>query len=156
MHPSARKNQVENGVQQQRSQQGGIPARPSREHVRAAFEHIIKLKNDYSPERIRQRVPAIDIPAEQRMEYNTILEQLHEACTDLDPKLPFLFAITRNEDLIRRLVVIAQTAIYHWEMVSSCSSCKLLVTLDTLRTMLQQVHRTNEIMARAVPTDLRI
>lgn len=40
------------------------------------------------------------------MEYNTVLEQLHRACTDLDTKLPMLFAVLKKEDVIRRLVII--------------------------------------------------
>jgi hypothetical protein len=51
-------------------------------------------------------VPAIDVPAEQRMEYNTVLEQLHRACIDLDHKLPMLFVVLKKEEVVRRLVII--------------------------------------------------
>jgi hypothetical protein len=51
-------------------------------------------------------MPVIDVPAEQRMEYNTVLEQLHRACTDLEHKLPMYYAILRKEEVVRRLVII--------------------------------------------------
>lgn len=53
-----------------------------------------------------QNVPPIEVPAEQRMEYNTVLEQLHRSCVDLDQKLPMLFAVLKKEDVVRRLVII--------------------------------------------------
>jgi hypothetical protein len=133
------------GQQPQPPQQPGI-ARPSREHLQAAMAHIAKLKTDYSPERMLANVPAIDVPAEQRMEYNTVLEQLHRACTDLDHKLPMLFAVLKKEDVVRRLVIIVQTAIQQRAMISS-GSARFLVTLETLRTMLQQVQHMNESFA---------
>jgi hypothetical protein len=61
-----------------------------------------------------QNVPAIDVPAEQRMEYNTVLEQLHRACTELDHKLPMLYAVLKKEDVVRRLVIIVSVSC--WEI----------------------------------------
>ncbi|KAJ7158919.1 hypothetical protein C8R46DRAFT_404752 [Mycena filopes] len=135
--------QMENAQQPQQHHPGQPLARPSREHLQAAMAHIAKLKSDYSPERMLQNVPPIDVPAEQRMEYNTVLEQLHRACMDLDQKLPMLFAVLKKEDVVRRLVIIVQTAIQQRAMISS-GSTRFLVTLDTLRTMLQQVQHMND------------
>ncbi|KAJ7274552.1 hypothetical protein B0H12DRAFT_1228260 [Mycena haematopus] len=140
-HPGMQHNSMDG----QHPQQPGL-ARPSREHLQAAMVHIAKLKNDYSPERMLANVPAIDVPAEQRMEYNNVLEQLHKACMDLDHKLPMLFAVLKKEDVVRRLVIIVQTAIQQRAMISSGSS-RFLVTLETLRTMLQQVQGMNESFA---------
>jgi len=58
-----------------------------------------------------QNVPPIDVPAEQRMEYNTVLEQLHRACNELDQKLPMIFAVLKKEDVVRRLVIIVSLII---------------------------------------------
>ncbi|KAK7032988.1 ARID domain-containing protein [Favolaschia claudopus] len=121
-------------------------ARPSRENVQAAMAYISKLKTDYSAERMLANVPAIDVPVEQRMEYNTVLEQLHRACVDLDHKLPMVYAVLKKEDVVRRLVIIVQTAIQQRAMISS-GSTRFLVTLDTLRTMLQQVQHMIESFA---------
>ncbi|KAJ6577233.1 hypothetical protein B0H19DRAFT_1019558 [Mycena capillaripes] len=149
-HPGMHNNNPMDLQQQQQQPQQQHPqqsiARPSREHLQAAFAHITKLKSDYSPERMLQNVPAIDVPAEQRMEYNTVLEQLHRACMDLDQKLPMLFAVLKKEDVVRRLVIIVQTAIQQRAMISS-GSTRFLVTLDTLRTMLQQVQHMNDSFA---------
>ncbi|KAJ7773049.1 hypothetical protein B0H16DRAFT_1363068 [Mycena metata] len=146
MRPGMQHGQMENG--QQPPQHPGQPqlARPSREHLQAAMAHITKLKSDYSPERMLQNVPPIEVPAEQRMEYNTVLEQLHRSCVDLDQKLPMLFAVLKKEDVVRRLVIIVQTAIQQRAMISS-GSTRFLVTLDTLRTMLQQVQHMNDSFA---------
>ncbi|KAJ6607365.1 hypothetical protein B0H10DRAFT_2072011 [Mycena sp. CBHHK59/15] len=135
-----------NMMENQQAGPAPVPSRPSREHLQAAMSHITKLKADYSPERMLQNVPPIDVPAEQRMEYNNVLEQLHRACTDLDSKLPMFFAVLKKEDVIRRLVIIVQTAIQQRAMISS-GSTRFLVTLDTLRTMLQQVQHMNESFA---------
>ncbi|KAJ7838639.1 hypothetical protein B0H14DRAFT_1082912 [Mycena olivaceomarginata] len=131
--------------QPQQPQQPGI-ARPSREHLQAAMAHITKLESDYCPERMLANAPAIDVPAEQRMEYNTVLEQLHRACIDLDHKLPMLFVVLKKEEVVRRLVIIIQTAIQQRAMISS-GSTRFLVTLETLRTMLQLVQHMNESFA---------
>ncbi|KAJ7864230.1 hypothetical protein B0H14DRAFT_444077 [Mycena olivaceomarginata] len=131
--------------QPQQPQQPGI-ARPIREHLQAAMAHITKLKSDYCSERMLANAPAIDVPAEQRMEYNTVLEKLHRACIDLDHKLPMLFVVLKKEEVVRRLVIIVQTAIQQRAMISSCST-RFLVTLETLRTMLQQVQHMNESFA---------
>ncbi|KAF8161742.1 hypothetical protein K438DRAFT_306116 [Mycena galopus ATCC 62051] len=133
------------GQQPQQPQQPGL-TRPTREHLQAAMLHIAKLKQDYSPERMLANVPAIDVPAEQRMEYNNVLEQLYRACKDLDCKLPMLLAILKKEDVVRRLVIIIQTAIQERAMIFSGSS-RFLVTLETLRTMLQQVRDMIESFA---------
>ncbi|KAF8134778.1 hypothetical protein K438DRAFT_795187 [Mycena galopus ATCC 62051] len=126
----------------QQPQQPDI-AQPSREHLEATTLHIAKLKADYSPERMLPNVPAIDVPAEQRKEYNNVLEQLHRGCTDLDQNLPMIFALIKNEVIVRRLIVIVQTAIQQRAMIFSGSS-RFLVTFETLRTMLEQVHIMNE------------
>ncbi|KAJ7674180.1 hypothetical protein B0H17DRAFT_161762 [Mycena rosella] len=126
--------------------QGQGLQRPTRETLQAAMSQITKLKTDYSPERMLSNVPMIDVPAEQRMEYNTVLEQLHRACMDLDQKLPMLYAVLKKEDVVRRLVIIIQTAVQQRAMISN-GSTRFLVTLDTLRTMLNQVLHMNESFA---------
>ncbi|CAK5268789.1 unnamed protein product [Mycena citricolor] len=125
---------------------GGLLAsitRPSRETVQAAINTITKLKQEFSPERMMQNVPPIEIPPEQRADYNTLLEQLHRASTDLDQKLPMLCATLKREEIIRRLVIIVQTAYQQRAMISS-GSTRYLVTLDSLRLMLAQVQQMNE------------
>ncbi|KAJ7323670.1 hypothetical protein DFH08DRAFT_969216 [Mycena albidolilacea] len=123
--------------QPQQPQQPGI-ARPSREHLQAAMAHITKLKSDYClGVRMLANVPAIDVPTEQRMEYNTVLEQLHRACIDLDHILPMLFVVLKESSLS------VQTAIQQRAMISP-GSTRFLATLETLRTMFQQVQHMNE------------
>ncbi|KAF7360366.1 Kinase-like protein [Mycena venus] len=130
----------------QQPQQPSI-ARPSRESdLQAAMVHIAKLKSDYSQERLLTDMPAMHVPAEQHREYNAVLEQLHGSCVDLDYKLPMLFAVLKKEDVVRRLVIIVQTAIHQRAMISS-GSTRFLVTLETLHTMLQHAEHINERFA---------
>ncbi|KAJ7104308.1 hypothetical protein B0H15DRAFT_809422 [Mycena belliarum] len=140
-HPGMQGNALEN-----QQQSGPGITRPSREHVQAAMAYISKLKSDYNPERMMSSCPPIDVPAEQRMEYNTFLEQLHRACSEMDLKLPMIYAVLKKEDVVRRLVVIVQTAVQQRALISS-GSTRFLVTLDTLKTMLSQVNQMMESFA---------
>ncbi|KAJ6544104.1 hypothetical protein B0H19DRAFT_1169638 [Mycena capillaripes] len=130
-------------------QLAGSPSKrwPNQKHLPAALAHITKLKSDLSLEWMLQSAPALDIPAEQRMEYNTVLEQLHTVCMELDPKLPTLFAALKlkREDILLELVFMVQTAIHQREMISS-DSPRFFVTLDFLHTMLQQVQEMNDFL----------
>lgn len=54
-------------------------------------------------------IPAItplQVPDEQRAEYNQALEQAYKMTVELDAKLPLYFAFFRNDDLLRKYVAI--------------------------------------------------
>ncbi|KAJ7126683.1 hypothetical protein C8R44DRAFT_701425 [Mycena epipterygia] len=122
-------------------------AEPSPAHFQAAMAYIASLKSDYNPEAMLQNTPPVDVPVEQHMEYSSILEQLHRACNKLDQNLPMIFVVLKNEDVVRRLVIIVQVSIQQRAMILS-GSTRFLVTLNTLRTMLQQVlHMTDSFAA---------
>nr|GAT60914.1 predicted protein [Mycena chlorophos] len=130
---------------------GQPPQRPTRESMQAAMVQLAKLKSEYGPERMLQNVPPIELPPDQRMEYNTVLEQLHRACMDLDHKLPMILAVLKNESVVRRYVIIVQTAIQQRAMITS-GSTRFLVTLETLRNMLLQVQTITENFATILST----
>ncbi|KAJ7052513.1 hypothetical protein C8F01DRAFT_1375908 [Mycena amicta] len=117
---------------------GQPPQRPTRE-------------TSMVPERMLSNVPPIEIPPEQRMEYNNILEQLHRACMELDHKLPMILAVLKSESVVRRYVIIVQTAIQQRAMITS-GSTRFLVTLDTLRNMMNQVQGISENFATILST----
>ncbi|KAJ7126729.1 hypothetical protein C8R44DRAFT_103842 [Mycena epipterygia] len=142
MPPGMQPNPMENPQPPQNVFVGPSPA-----HFQAAMAYIARLKSGYSPEQMMQNVPRIDVPAEQRMEYNTVLEQLYRACNELDHKLPMIFAVFKKEDVVRRLVIAVQTAIHQRAMISS-GDTRFLVGLDTLYTMLQQVLHMTDSFAR--------
>lgn len=49
---------------------------------------------------------ASQIPDEQRLEYNQLLEQVYKMTSDLDSKLHMYFVVFKNEDLLRKYVAI--------------------------------------------------
>ena len=51
-------------------------------------------------------MPAIDVPVDQRAEYNRILEQLFRQCQDTDPKLGMIYALFKEDDLLQKLISI--------------------------------------------------
>ncbi|KAJ7448011.1 hypothetical protein FB451DRAFT_767888 [Mycena latifolia] len=128
------------------TQSTNVSRRPSREAVVASMEYVAKLKSDYSLERMLTNVPPVDVPAEEHTEYNIVLEQLYRDCEQLNHKLPMIHAIIKKEGVVRRLVIIVQTAVQQRKLISS-SAPHFLVTLATLQTMHQQVQHMLENFA---------
>jgi hypothetical protein len=48
----------------------------------------------------------VDIPLDQRIDYNNMVEQLHRFAQELDHKLPMYFIVLKNEDVIKKLIAI--------------------------------------------------
>ena len=51
-------------------------------------------------------MPAIDVPVEQRSEYNRILEQLFRQCQDTDSNLGKIYVLLKQDDLLQKLITI--------------------------------------------------
>jgi len=51
-------------------------------------------------------MPTVDVPVEQRVEYNQLLEQVYRQCTDTENKLPMVTVLVKQEEIVRRLVLI--------------------------------------------------
>lgn len=49
---------------------------------------------------------ALQIPDEQRLEYNQLLEQVYKMTSELEAKLHMYFVVFKNEELLRRYVAI--------------------------------------------------
>ena len=50
----------------------------------------------------------LQIPDDQRLEYNQLFEQVSKMTSDLDPKLPLYFIIFRSEEFLRKYVAIVR------------------------------------------------
>jgi len=48
----------------------------------------------------------VDVPMEQRIEYNHILENAFRVANDTDQKLQMVVAVLQKEDIVRKLIAI--------------------------------------------------
>ena len=55
--------------------------------------------------------PSVTIAAEQRMEYNSLMEQIQRQATEIENKLAMLYVYTRKEDIVRRIIAIVRVLI---------------------------------------------
>lgn len=56
----------------------------------------------------------VDVPVEQRLEFNQLLEQLHRAATELDSKLPMVFVLLKHEEVVKKLIAIVSLHCLPW------------------------------------------
>lgn len=49
---------------------------------------------------------AVDVPVEQRMEYNHTVENVFRAANETDQKLQMVVAVLQKEDIVRKLIAI--------------------------------------------------
>ena len=54
--------------------------------------------------------PTVSVAGEQRMEYNTLMDQIHRHATEIENKLAMLFVYTRKEEIVRRIIAIVRLA----------------------------------------------
>lgn len=48
----------------------------------------------------------VDVPMEQRMEYNGLVDKLHQYAQEVDPKLPMYYLIIKQEEVLKKLIAI--------------------------------------------------
>ena len=103
-------------------QQLAMSARSNPQSVAHAESLIAKYKHEYTtssmfsivcinqPEYVFQLgIPAmqtVDIPADQRVEYNRILGQLFRQCQETDQKLVMIYVLFGQDDLLQKLITI--------------------------------------------------
>lgn len=49
---------------------------------------------------------SVDVPVDQRAEYNRILEQLFRQCQDTEQKLGMIYVLLKQDDLLQKLITI--------------------------------------------------
>ena len=105
-------------------QQPTLPARPNSQAMAHAESLIAKYKHEYTtssmfsvfhtcihhPKFVFQldipAMQAVDVPVDQRVEYNRILEQLFRQCLDTDQKLGMIYVLLKQDDLLQKLITI--------------------------------------------------
>ncbi|KAI0329267.1 hypothetical protein GY45DRAFT_1371691 [Cubamyces sp. BRFM 1775] len=132
--------------QQQQAQLNGAgaarPARPTPIQQQAAIALVTKVKNECKGSAPFANRPLHNIPDAQRLEYNTLFEQLHRLITELDHKLPH-YACVMKEDAIRKLVLMVLAVQQQRELLSS-GVPKYFLPLDAIKGMMKQVQSAAE------------
>jgi hypothetical protein len=116
--------------------------KPGREQVQAALALITKTTQETMANNANR--PSVTIPPEQRMEYNTLLEQIHRQAAEIENKLAMLYIYTRKEDFVRRIIIVTVTVRLQWNMLSS-GNPRFFVSLENLRNMHQQMQQAMEM-----------
>jgi hypothetical protein len=49
-------------------------------------------------------MPNVEVPTEQRVEYNDLLERVNRQAVEFEGKLPIYYVITKNEEHIKKLI----------------------------------------------------
>lgn len=138
---------VPQGPQQQQQQvPGGQAARmiqqqPGQQRIplAAADALIQRCKLEYTTTNI-QSLHAVDIPPEQRVEYNRLLENTFRTVQDTDQKLQVVVTVLQKEEVIRRLITIICT-VQHQRSLLSTTSPRYVITFDNLRGMSVELQR---------------
>ena len=53
----------------------------------------------------------VEVPVEHRLEFNQVLEHLYRQCSDAEQKLQMLIARVKQEEVIKRMVVIVSVCV---------------------------------------------
>ncbi|KAG2017935.1 hypothetical protein CC2G_007395 [Coprinopsis cinerea AmutBmut pab1-1] len=122
--------------------------RPNQEHLRLAMAYVNKAKNEFTSTTL-PAMPHRDIPPDQRAQYNQLLEQLFRYTSENEPNLPMCFVLVKDENAIKRMVAITCTVAYQRHLVSS-GQHRTVLTIDSLRGMLQEVARFQEVFQNAL------
>ncbi|THV03176.1 hypothetical protein K435DRAFT_852065 [Dendrothele bispora CBS 962.96] len=123
-------------------QNGPGPPRFSRELLGNAHRFITNLKSE-----MVQRVPSmssnVEVSTEQRVEYNDLLEKTNRLAGEFENKLPIYYAMTKNEDYIKRLVY-SIVIVQQQRVMLSWSSPRFIMSLDNLRQNHGQITQASD------------
>ncbi|KNZ72102.1 hypothetical protein J132_04383 [Termitomyces sp. J132] len=99
--------------------------------------HRIKVE---SRAHFMRNTRVVDVPIEQRAEFNLVLNQLFVAAQEIDKQLPsYLFVLKAEE--IKKLALIILTVTQQRTLLNTASP-RYIATLEFLRTMMQQIQQS--------------
>ncbi|KAL0954744.1 hypothetical protein HGRIS_003696 [Hohenbuehelia grisea] len=110
--------------------------------LQQAVSHVQKIKREIgaAPQLMNRTV---DVPPDQRVEYNTVIEQVHRSAQEIDNKLGPIHALLKNEETLKKLVIIILT-VHHQRQLLSSSQPRFIVNLDNLRQMTSEIAKVKE------------
>lgn len=105
----------------------------------------------------------VDIPAEQRLEYNTVIETLHRGAIALDEKLAMFCVHVKDFVLINKLITIVSrqhhdpsslltipikiVTVQHQRNLMSSNTPRFVITLDMMKAMLAQLNQASDMFS---------
>ncbi|KAG5651516.1 hypothetical protein H0H81_008353 [Sphagnurus paluster] len=120
-----------------------------------ALAFIAKAKRDFATTNI-PNMRGVDVPMEQRQEFNNLLLQLSRFVNEIDNKLAMYFVLLKSEDTINKLVAIIVTVNQQRNLLNSpTNNPRYLVGLDILRNMMSQVVSANEAISAYFSSQIR-
>ncbi|KAF9007653.1 hypothetical protein BDQ17DRAFT_1351077 [Cyathus striatus] len=117
--------------------------RPSSEQMNSAMAMIQRIKQEYTAVAIPQ-MGAVEIPIDQRVEYNALIEQVYRQASDIDSKLHMYFVLLKQPELVKKLVAISVTVTQQRNMLSS-GNPRYIVSLERLRMMSGEMSKSTEL-----------
>ncbi|KAG6890495.1 hypothetical protein C0992_000987 [Termitomyces sp. T32_za158] len=121
-------------------QNGTLVTQPENLH-----ETLQRIKVESRNQFLRMQNSRIEVPVEQRAEFNNILDQLYEAVQEIDKQLPTYLFVLKSEEFIKRMVLIRMTVSQQRSLLASPNP-RYITTVDDLRAMMHQVQQATERM----------
>ncbi|KAG1726251.1 uncharacterized protein EDB91DRAFT_61174 [Suillus paluster] len=107
-----------------------------------AVDTVQNMKQVFSSTGLTAMQPIV-LSDKQRMEYDQLLDLVHNMAQDLDAKLPVYWILLRSDDMIRRLVAIVLT-VAHQRASCSTGSSQVIIGFSILQGMLSQLQKATQ------------
>ncbi|KAJ4479972.1 hypothetical protein J3R30DRAFT_2560687 [Lentinula aciculospora] len=132
---------------------GSTIPRPSREQLSMAHLTIQRNKAEYTA-RVLPIMPNVDIPPENRAEYNGILENAFRTANDLDGKLALYSIVTKSEEHTKKLSN-AIVSVQHQRNLLTSPNPKFIISFDNLRNHFTQFQYADHYISDILQNILR-
>ncbi|KAK7051102.1 hypothetical protein VNI00_005214 [Paramarasmius palmivorus] len=120
---------------------------PSQQGLQQALLDVHTMRQDYL-QRCIPNLQTVDVPAEQRLEYNSLLEQVHSRATAMEQKLSYLHLVGKSEQNTR-LVISKVINVQHQRTMIGYSNPRFIMTLDDLRKANQVIQTALDFVSNA-------
>jgi len=115
--------------------------------MQGALSRIQRLKHEVSKS-ISSTFKPLEVPPEQRHEYNQLVEQAYKIACDIDGKLPPLCLLVTNEDFIKKAVYMIEVVSYQRNAITSGNPAVL--DYNRLKTMAIELRNMQQFFLRQI------
>ncbi|KAK7051056.1 hypothetical protein VNI00_005168 [Paramarasmius palmivorus] len=126
------------------------PLGPHPTPLQQALLDVHTMRQDYL-QRCIPNLQTVDVPAEQRLEYNSLLEQVHSRATAMEQKLSYLHLVGKSEQNTR-LVISKVINVQHQRTMIGYSNPRFIMTLDDLRKANQVIQTALDFVSNVFKT----
>ncbi|ESK82159.1 hypothetical protein Moror_14483 [Moniliophthora roreri MCA 2997] len=110
---------------------GPFPPKPTQQGFQQALHDVHAMKQDYTV-RCLPNLPPAEVPAESRLEYNSLLEQVYSRATNMDQKLAYFHLVAKNEQKTKMIISKVINVQQQRNMIGY-SNPKFIMSLEDLR-----------------------